>query len=133
LPRLLFRATARNVGNGFSGSVSPEGLFLFRVRTPPQRKEFPVSPETLAAYAGTYVNAQDPKSSALETVLTVDNNRLMMKRQKQESPLTGESETYFFSRTADADRDFEFVKDGQGKVTHFIEYSNSTGVKWIRK
>jgi CubicO group peptidase (beta-lactamase class C family) len=75
-------------------------------------KEIAVSPQILAAYAGTYEIAGLPN-----LVVTLEDGQLMMALGAQPKlPLFAESETNFFLKAVDAQ--LEFVKDASGAVTH---------------
>jgi Tol biopolymer transport system component len=135
-PRLQFQLPLRSVegvpgGLGNSGSVSVDGLFLFRVLTPPERKTLPLAPEDLAKYAGIYVNSANPKGP--ETIVTAMDGHLIMRKPKQEFTLHAESDRDFYRRSEIADVDVEFTVDERGSVTHFVEYTTENGVRWIRK
>ena len=45
-------------------------------------------------------------------------------------PVFAESETKFFLKVVDAQG--EFFSDGQGRITHFIQYQNGRTSKWVR-
>jgi hypothetical protein len=85
-----------------------------------------VSPAVVATYAGVYDLA------GREIVITATNDLLFVRGLNEPKlPLIPQSETKFMSTATPAG--FEFVKDGQGKVTHLIVRGNVPEQKAVRK
>jgi hypothetical protein len=85
-----------------------------------------VSPAVVATYAGVYDLA------GREIVITATNDLLFVRGLNEPKlPLIPQSETKFMSTATPAG--FEFVKDGQGKVTHVIVRGNVAEQKAVRK
>jgi len=82
---------------------------------PSERKETAVSPEILAAYAGTYETSTVPADTI---IITLENGQLMFGRpgSQQKTPLSAESETVFYSKTIGT-LQVTFVKNSAGTVT----------------
>ena len=80
-----------------------------------QRKATAVSPEILAAYAGTYETSTVPADTI---IITLQNGQLMFGRpgSQQKTPLSAESETVFYSKTIGT-LQVTFVKNSAGTVT----------------
>jgi hypothetical protein len=83
--------------------------------------------ELLASYAGIYEFAP-----GREFVVTVSGDMLFVKGLNEPKlPLLVQSETQFMSTATPTG--FEFVKDGEGKVTHLIVRGESGDKKAVRK
>ncbi len=92
-----------------------------------ERKEITVSPKLLADYAGTYT-----LRPGFDLVVMQDGDRLTMTPTGQvKSPLFAESETKFFLKTIDVQ--VEFVKNGDGKVTHLMFHQGPSEMKALRQ
>jgi hypothetical protein len=86
-----------------------------------------VSPAVIATYAGTYELAP-----GRDVVITATDDLLFVRGLNEPKvPLIPTSETKFMSTTTPAG--FEFVKDGQGRVTHLIVRGNVPETKAVRK
>jgi hypothetical protein len=86
-----------------------------------------VSPAIIATYAGVYELAP-----GREIVITAANDLLYVRGLNEPKlPLIPTSDTQFMSTATPAG--FEFVKDGQGKVTHLIVRGNAPEQKAVRK
>jgi hypothetical protein len=86
-----------------------------------------VSPAVAASYAGTYVLAP-----GREIVITATDDLLFVRGLNEPKlPLIPTSQTQFMSTATPAG--FEFVKDGQGNVTHLIVRGNVPETKAVRK
>jgi eukaryotic-like serine/threonine-protein kinase len=141
-PRLLFRLPRSQA----PASISRSGQRVaFAVPTPPKRTVVTIAPGVLARYAGTYVS----ETAGYSFIVTVEGNTLMAQPTLFEGykppterlvvpageklPLLAESETYFFQRTPDFDRDFEFVSDDRQSVTQMVTYSGARSQTFTRK
>jgi hypothetical protein len=61
-------------------------------------------------------------------VVTLENGQLIIQATGEgKAPLYAETETKFFATVMPAE--IEFVKDGQGKVTHLVLHQNGHDVK----
>jgi hypothetical protein len=89
---------------------------------------FKVAPETLAKYTGTYEIAP-----GREFVVTVSGEQLRIedKAHPLDALFVAHSENEFLSSVSQVA--IEFVKDAQGKVTHFIRTGAGKGEKAVRK
>ena len=86
-----------------------------------------VSPAVVASYAGVY-----ELGPGREIVITATNDLLYVRGLNEPKlPLIPQSDTKFMSTATPAG--FEFVKDGQGKVTHVIVRGNAPEQKAARK
>jgi len=84
-------------------------------------------PELLATYAGVYELAP-----GREVVITVTGDMLFVQGLNEPKlPLLVQSETQFMSTATPTG--FEFVKDGEGKVTHLIVRGENRVQKGVRK
>jgi len=92
-----------------------------------EHKDIKVDPKILAQYVGTY--SLEPN---VYVTVTLEEDALMTQITGQPKfPLFAESETNFFLKVVDAQ--VEFVKDGQGKITHLIIHQGGRDVKAERK
>ena len=89
---------------------------------------FRLTPEIVLKYAGIYEFAP-----GREAVLTAGGDLLFVQEGANglKRPLAADSETVFVLR-ANGDR-FEFVKDAQGSVTHFIRHAGGADERAVRK
>jgi hypothetical protein len=89
---------------------------------------FKIAPETLSKYTGTYEIAP-----GRELVVTVSGEQLRIedKAHPLDALFVARSETEFLSSVSQVA--IEFVKDGQGKVTHFIRTGAGKDEKAVRK
>jgi hypothetical protein len=87
-----------------------------------------VSPDVLAKYAGTYQLA-----GGREIVVTVSGNQLLVQDSATPSDrlFVARSETEFLSSLSQVA--IQFVKDGQGAVTHFIRTGPGQNERAARK
>jgi hypothetical protein len=80
-------------------------------------------PETLNDYVGTYlevpVPGMPPPPNPRVTVTVQDGRLIAEAGASPPIAFSAESETLFFSEIGD----LEFVRDGDGKVTHFIMFN----------
>jgi hypothetical protein len=80
----------------------------------PQHKEIALSPQKLEQYVGTY-----KLEPGVDEVITLEGNQLFTSTAGQEKiPIFPESETTFFLKVMDAQR--EFIKNDKGKITYLI-------------
>jgi len=89
---------------------------------------FKVAPETLSKYVGTYEIAP-----GRELVVTVSGDQLRVedKAHPLDALFVARSETEFLSSVSQVA--IEFVKDAQGKVTHFMRTGAGKDEKAVRK
>lgn len=86
-----------------------------------------VDPKILGTYTGTY----EPKLG-FTLAVSVENGQLFAQAPGQDKfRLYAESETKFFLTISEAT--IEFIKDGQGKVTHFVLHQNGHDIKAPKK
>jgi hypothetical protein len=98
-----------------------------------EEKKVVVSPEILAAYAGTYeeVSNSNPDYVVQRFTVTLSGDQLFLDiGGKGRAPLFPLSQTTFSPRLLGT---YEFVKNGAGVVTHLIAYSTEGDVKAVRR
>ena len=126
-PKLLFRPPP---DAGALLSISRDGRrFAFSAPKPPERKVISVTPEILLRYTGTYEGPEEDTA-----IVSVEGTQLMVQHTgPSKRTLLAESEIYFFFRQDQGDRDYEFVADRTGLVTHFVRHSRGFSGKYTRK
>jgi hypothetical protein len=108
------------------GHISRDGeKFVFAVPVPPHRQEITVPPGSLARYAGTY------SLSGSDVTLTLEGNGLMWDRAGIKARLFAESERRFFLKATNGD--LEFFNDDDGRVSHFVFYTDGAPRLALRK
>jgi CubicO group peptidase (beta-lactamase class C family) len=86
-----------------------------------------VDPKILAQYAGTF-----ELRKGFDLVVTLENGQLILQATGEgKLPLYAETETKFFPTVILAE--IEFVKDGQGRVTHLVLHRNGHDMKAPKK
>ena len=88
---------------------------------------FPIVPQTLAKYAGTY------QLPGREAVVSVSGDQLIVKdsANPKDQLFVARSETEFLSSVSEVT--LEFAKDANGAVTHFTRTLGSKNEKGVRK
>ena len=86
-----------------------------------------IDPKILAQYVGTF-----ELRKGFDLVVTLEGTQLMIQATGEgKDPLYAETETKFFPTVVPAE--IEFVKDGQGKVTHLVLHRNGYDIKAPKK
>jgi Tol biopolymer transport system component len=129
---VLFQAPGTIPLTGTPGglaAVSADGQrFAFAAPMPPRRIEMAVGVDILRQYVGTYAGP-----AGNDVVVALEDEHLSI----QPSPglgtfrLYASSETSFFFQTAEPEIDF--VRDQDGRVTHFILYQDGRMTRAMRK
>ena len=119
-----------NLNGGAPGAITAKlasAAHGERVVLASERKQINVSPNILAAYAGTY-----ELSPNFKFVITLEGDHLESQATGQSRvPLFPESETMFFPKAVDAE--IEFVKNDKGEVTEMILHQGGRDTKGVKK
>ena len=119
-----------NLNGGAPGAITAKlasAAHGERVVLASERKQINVSPNILAAYAGTY-----ELSPNFKFVITLEGDHLESQATGQSRvPLFPESETMFFPKVVDAE--IEFVKNDKGEVTEMILHQGGRDTKGVKK
>ena len=101
-----------------------------KVVLPSERKEIPLSPQTLQKYAGNYELTFPERTVPL--VITFEEGKLLAQlNQQRKFPIFAESEILFFYRNVDAQ--LEFTRNDKGEITGLVLHQNGRDTKGVKK
>lgn len=101
-------------------------IYSIIVQPPPPRQEIILSAAKLAEFTGTFESMPGNPWT-----ISIEGDRLAVQTGKNTFPLFAESANKFFEKSwGDT---FEFVRDADGRVVHFIARAGEESSKWVRR